>query len=126
MCMFSSSVGPPSLKRRPTGIFFFKLHNRRLTNGNEVSHSPKRVGELSYVHFYTFLGTGDYQQKRDPTGVFFMFLDSLKLRELLSIYFLGLVKNSQDRAIMVSLGAIPYVTVWHHSYCKRKFPMARV
>jgi len=54
---------------------------------------PSRMGELSYVYFYPFLGIGDYQQKRAPTGVFFMLSDSLKLKAPSSIYLLGLTKN---------------------------------
>ena len=42
-----------------------------------------------------------------------MFLDSLKLKDPLRIYFLGLAKNSQDHVITVSLGTTTYdITVW--------------
>ena len=64
---------------------------------------PYRMGELSYVYFYPFSGTGDYQRKRAPTGVFFVLLDSLKLKSPSSIYFLELAKNPQDTTTTVSL-----------------------
>ena len=73
----------------------------------KMSLIPSRMGELSYVYFYPFSGTGDYQLKRAPTGVFFMLSNSLKLKAPLSIYFLGLTKNIQDRTITVSLDTTP-------------------
>ena len=68
---------------------------------------PYRMGELSYVYFYPFLGIGYYQWKRSPTRVFFVLLDSLKLKAPLSIYFLGLAKNPWDCTITVSLDTTP-------------------
>ena len=81
------------------------------TNGKEVSYPLKRVGELFDVHFYPFSDTGDYQQKIDPTGVFFMFSDSQKMKPS-SFYSLGLTKNPWDCVITVSLGATTYITIW--------------
>ena len=52
---------------------------------------------------------------QDPIGVFFMLLDSLKLKSPSSIYFLGLTQNPQDCNTTVSFGATPCVTVWQHS-----------
>ena len=74
------------------------------------------MGELSYVHFYPFSGTWDYQQKRDPIGVFLMLSYSLKLKALSSIYFLELAKNPRDRTTMVSLKTTPQKLVWQHSH----------
>ena len=74
------------------------------------------MGELSYVYFYPFSSTGDYQWKRSPTRVFFMLSDSLKLKAPSSIYFLELTKNPWDRTIMVSLDIPPQQTIWQHSH----------
>ena len=74
------------------------------------------MGELSYVYFYPFLGTRDYQQKRAPSGVFFVLLDSLKVKAPLSIYLLRLAKNPQDRTTTVSLDTTPQNTVWQHPH----------
>ena len=54
---------------------------------------PYRMGELSYIYFYPFLGTRDYQQKRAPTGVFFVLLESLNLKAPSIIYLLGITIN---------------------------------
>ena len=54
---------------------------------------PSRMGELSYVYFNPFSGIGDYQQKRAPTGVFFVLSNSLKLKAPSSIYLLRHAKN---------------------------------
>ena len=40
---------------------------------------PYRMGELSYVYFYPFSGTGYYQQKRAPTGVLLSFFGHKRL-----------------------------------------------
>ena len=87
---FSSLIGLPTVKK---------------------SLIPSRMGELSYVYFYPFSGTGDYQRKRAPTRVFFMLSDSLKLKAPSSIYFLRFAKNPRDLTIMVSLDTTPYITV---------------
>ena len=76
---------------------------------------PYKMGKLSYVYFYPFLGTGDYQQKRAPTRVFFVLSDSLKLKAPSSIYLLGLAKNPWGRTIRVSLNTTPQKIVWQHS-----------
>ena len=73
---------------------------------------PYRMGKLSYVYFYPFSGTGDYQRKRAPAGVFFMLSDSLTLKAPLSIHLLGLAKNPRDRTITVSLDTTPQKLVW--------------
>ena len=71
------------------------------------------MGEISFVNLYTFAGLGDYIQKRDHIGVFFQFLDSLKMKTRSSIYFFGIPKNPQYCVITVSLGATTYITVWN-------------
>ena len=71
------------------------------------------MGELYYVYFYLFSGTGDYQRKRAHTGVFFLFLDSQKMKTPMSTYLLRLAKNPRDHVITVYFGATPYMTVWH-------------
>ena len=83
-----------------------------------VKKSPitQRMGELSYVNFNPFSGIGEYQWKRAPTRVFLMLLDSLKLKEPSSIYFLVLTKNPRDHTTMVSLDTTPQKTVWQHSH----------
>ena len=83
-----------------------------------------RMGELSYVYFYPFSGTGDYQRKRSPTGVLFVLSDSLKLKAPSSIYLLGLTKNPRDRTITVSLDTTPQKIVLQHSHIG--FPLFRV
>ena len=85
---------------------------------------PYRMGELSYVYFYPFLGTGDYQRKIAPTGVFFVLSESLKSKAPLSVYLLGLSKNPRDRTTMVSLDTTPQKIVWQHSHIG--FPLFRV
>ena len=77
---------------------------------------PSKMGKLSYVYFYPFSGTGYYQQKRSPIGVFFMLPDSLKLKAPLRIYLLGLAKNPQDRTTAVSLDTTPKKLVWQHPH----------
>ena len=78
---------------------------------------PSRMGELSYLYFYPFSGTGDYQWKRAPTGVFFVLSDSLKLKAPSSTYLLGLAKKStrsyhngvpRHHPIVNSLAAFPH------------------
>ena len=54
---------------------------------------PKRLGDFSCTKFYPFSDSGDYIQKTDHAGVFFLFSDSLKMKTPSSIYFLGLSKN---------------------------------
>ena len=73
------------------------------------------MGDLSYAYFYPFSDIGDYQQKRSPTGVFFVLSDSLKLKAPSSIYFLGLAKNPRYCTITVSLYTTPQKTFWQHS-----------
>ena len=77
---------------------------------------PFRLGEFSFVHFYLFSGTWYYQRKRAPNGVFFMLLESIKLKSPSSIYFLRLTKNPQDCTTTVSLDTTPHITVWQHSH----------
>ena len=50
--------------------------------------------------------------KRDHIGVFFLFLDSLKMKTPSSIYFLGLTKNPRDHVITMPFGTTLYITVW--------------
>ena len=73
------------------------------------------MGELSYVYFYPFSGTRDYQWKRAPTGVFSMLSDSLRMKAPSSIYFLRLAKNPRDHTTTISLDTTPHITVWQHS-----------
>ena len=115
-----SLMSPPKLSIHQNGSFSCSCGTLLQQNDHPVSISltfsgliglptvkksliPYRMGELSYVYFYPFLGIGDYQQKTPPTGIFFVLSYSLKLKAPSSIYLLGLAKNPRDCTTTVSL-----------------------
>ena len=89
----------------------FNLSRPDWTANSKEFFLPQRFGELSYAHFYPFLVSRYYIRKRDHTGVFFLFSDSLKMKTPTSIYLLELAKNPWDRVIMVYFDANTYITV---------------
>ena len=78
----------------------FNLFHPGWTTYDKEVYLPQRLEELSIVYFYRFLGFGDYLWKRDHIGVFFLFLDSLKMKTPSIIYCIGIDKNPWDSVIL--------------------------
>ena len=76
----------------PSSQYRFNLFRANWTTNSKEVFLPQRLGELSYAHFYPFSESGEYIQKGDHTGVFFLFLESLNIKTPSSIYFIGIAK----------------------------------